>query len=170
MGYLLHSLLVKCADPRSCIDTAVHCPITNPSRCDIRCLEDASCSPVMLYVDNGFRGLKTNISSNLTANSVFRCDADFPLKCEGIYIHGPLLPCIDEEDCVFNCTRFEDGCSHRTIDARTAQSFDLQCGTGNNTCQYSTILCPTAHDASCTVRCDKMDACLQIQVTITGEY
>ena len=140
--------------------TKVWCPTHEDSLCTIECTKDGACQSVHLYVESEYEGVRTVVDGD--DNVIFECDSETEASCSGYYNSDIVVICSDGEHCQKNCA--DNECIYQKMDATSALSLNLTCD-GQSSCQYSTILCPTAHNATCTISCHDEWSC-QLTVII----
>ena len=149
--------MLSCDFEESCFGTTkVWCPIHEDSSCTIECTKDGACESVYLYVESEYDGVRTVVDGE--ENVIFECDSETEAFCSVYYTSDALVICNDGEDCQKICS--DDERVFQMLDATAALSLNLTCdGSGWSSCQYSTILCPTAHNATCIISCNGAFSC-----------
>ena len=140
--------------------TEVRCPAHQDTLCTIECTKDGACETVYLYVDSEYEGVNTIVDGE--QNVIFECESETKAFCSPA-VDYTLVICSDGEHCQKNCTA--DECIYQRMDATSALSLDLICD-GVSSCRYSTILCPTAHDANCTISCHGAFSCENMAINV----
>ena len=111
--------------------------------------------------------LITDIKESSSGNFILQCDVDSPNDCTGIYGDTQIVSCNDGEHCQIDCSGNE-ACKSHFFDASNALSVTLNC-LNKHTCEYFTIRCPVANNASCIIRCRSDDSCKYGAVIIDAE-
>ena len=107
----VHRLVVKCSSYKACRNFDIYCPEKESAICDVRCLDDETCSPTYAYIEKGYQ-LHTNFSI-YPQNVIFRCDADETDDCVAIY---------DDADKI---------CTYE-LRNNTLKSWQIDCGASSN--------------------------------------
>ena len=81
------------------------------------------------------------------------------LRSKQIHFYRTLLYCVHAlpNTVQFVCEDSNDECSYRTFDGTLASSLNIFCG--EDACWGTTIICPAAQSANCTIQCAGESAC-----------
>ena len=160
----VHRLVVQCRGDDACSDFYIYC-LDEHSICDVRCLDEETCAPTYAHVINGNQ-LITNFST-YTQNVIYQCDLynteNNTINCVGIYGNSTAITCPEGDS---HCEM--TGVGYRILDGSSAQSLDLDCGTEKQ-CRYSTIICPSGSNASCTIDCSEVRSCYFVSVIVESD-
>ena len=166
--------VLECHDKYACgPNTFIWCPIDSESSCEFTCSGETSCfPPLYAYIDRGYNGITAEVDGAL--NALLVCNAETKASCTGYYGEDNNR-CTDGQHCEISCFDNDgtgNNCGYEMIDASSALSLDIKCIYSEyvslypEACEFSTIRCPTANDANCTISCLDYGACQSLAVIL----